>query len=153
MEVSSPQGISIRRFDPDADVETMYRLLEEGFSEHWGFKPTPFEDWRLVMDRADYDPDLWLIADDEGRAVGGLIGIVPAGVGFVRDLAVLKDWRGRGIGAALLERSFNAFQKKGQDRVLLNVDASNETGAVRLYERVGMRVANRFVASVKILRD
>jgi mycothiol synthase len=147
----SVDGVSIRRFEPAADVRTMYGLMQEGFSEHWGFKPTPFEDWRGVMDREDYDPDLWFIAEVDGVVAGGAIGNAPEGRAVVRDLVVLKPFRGRGIGAALLERSFEEFRARGHDFVLLNVDSGNESGAVRLYERVGMRVTTRFVGSVKPL--
>ena len=59
-------------------------------------------------------------------------------------LAVLASHRGRGIGAALLRRSFASFAARGLHRVRLNVDAENATGATALYERVGMRVVNRW---------
>jgi len=44
----------------------------------------------------------------------------------------------------LLRRSFTAFADRGIRRALLNVDAESPTGATRLYERAGMRVANRW---------
>jgi hypothetical protein len=36
------------------------------------------------------------------------------------------------------------FAGRGLLRALLSVDAENSTGATRLYERVGMRVVNRW---------
>jgi hypothetical protein len=36
------------------------------------------------------------------------------------------------------------FARRGLRRVLLSVDAENPTGATKFYERVGMRVANRW---------
>jgi ribosomal protein S18 acetylase RimI-like enzyme len=59
-------------------------------------------------------------------------------------LAVLDSHRGRGIGAALLRRSFATFADRGVRRVRVNVDAENATGATDVYERVGMYVANRW---------
>jgi ribosomal protein S18 acetylase RimI-like enzyme len=59
-------------------------------------------------------------------------------------LGVLAPGRGRGIGRALLRRSFAIFAGRGVWRVILNVDAENTTGATALYERVGMRVINRW---------
>jgi hypothetical protein len=59
--------------------------------------------------------------------------------GWVGELGVLKPWRGRGIASALLRRAFATFAARELPRVMLNVDAANPTGAVRLYERLGMR--------------
>jgi GNAT superfamily N-acetyltransferase len=59
-------------------------------------------------------------------------------------LAVLDSHRGRGIGAALLHRSFASFAGRGVRRVRVNVDVENATGATGVYERAGMYVANRW---------
>ena len=62
------------------------------------------------------------------------------GVGWVSRLFTVRDWRGRGIGAALLADAFGRFWRSGRRSVGLGVDAQNDTGAQRLYERAGMRV-------------
>ena len=56
----------------------------------------------------------------------------------MKDLAVRPSWRGRGLGEALLRAAFAEFRRRGVATVGLKVDADNPTGAVRLYERVGM---------------
>ena len=62
------------------------------------------------------------------------------GKGFVRWLGVRADWRGRGIGLALLSRAFREFHERGERNASsLHVDTDNPTGATRLYERAGMR--------------
>ncbi len=76
--------------------------------------------------------------------MGALTGTVSEDHGWVDQLGVLAPARGRGIGAALLRRSFAMFAGRGLRRALLSVDAENPTGATRLYERVGMRVVNRW---------
>jgi ribosomal protein S18 acetylase RimI-like enzyme len=43
----------------------------------------------------------------------------------------------------LLHHSFRDFRSRGATRVGLGVDARNTTGAVELYERVGMHVTRR----------
>ena len=55
-----------------------------------------------------------------------------------------RAWRGRGIGSALLRRSFATFAERGTPRVLLNVDFENPTGAMALYEKVGMRAVRGY---------
>ncbi len=62
-------------------------------------------------------------------------------VGWVDTLAVRRRWRGLGLGGAQLVHAFRAFRASGLPRAGLDVDAENTTGAVGLYERVGMHVA------------
>ena len=63
--------------------------------------------------------------------------------GWVGILGVRLSWRRRGLATALLQHSFRDFRARGATRVGLGVDAENTTGAVRLYERVGMQVVRR----------
>ena len=62
------------------------------------------------------------------------------GAGWVSRLFTAREWRGRGIGAALLADAFGRFWSIGRRRVGLGVDAQSDTGAQRLYERAGMHV-------------
>jgi len=59
---------------------------------------------------------------------------------YIPTLAVLKPFRRRGLGQALLQHAFQALQERGVQRVGMDVDAKNKTGANRLYPRVGMHV-------------
>ena len=58
-----------------------------------------------------------------------------SGVGWVGDLGVLPEWRGRGIARALLAASFEAFRARRLATARLNVDAENETGSKRSRRR------------------
>lgn len=87
-----------------------------------------------------YDPTLWLLAVEGDVPVGALTAGDWGGRGWVNEVGVRQGWRGRGIGAALLRRSFAEFSGRGLQQVMLNVDAENPTGATALYQRVGMRV-------------
>jgi len=57
---------------------------------------------------------------------------------------VLAPHRGRGIGFALLRRSFAGFFRRELQCAFLNVDAENPTGATALYGRVWTRLVNRW---------
>ena len=88
--------------------------------------------------------------------VGALTASLSGDRGWVDYLAVSASHRGRGVGAALLRHSFSVLARPGVERVLVNVDAENPTGATALYERVGMRIVKRwdlwersFVASLR----
>ena len=44
----------------------------------------------------------------------------------------------------MLRESLAEFERRGLPRVRLNVDSDNLTGAVRLYQGVGMRVVTSY---------
>lgn len=140
-----PPGVSVRPLDPETDARALHDLMTRAFAGHWGWTPQTFENfWRRVSARDDFDPDLTLLAQVDGELVGASINVVKLGEGWVNDLGVLKEARGRGIGEALLRHSFALFKRRGLPAVALGVDAGNATGAVRLYERVGMHVIRSF---------
>lgn len=58
----------------------------------------------------------------------------------INNLAVRSDFRGQGLGAALLEHVLQAAAARGAQRATLEVRRSNAQ-ARRLYERLGFAVA------------
>lgn len=54
-------------------------------------------------------------------------------------LAVAPEWRGRGVGTALMRAAEDWARAHGAERMVLDLDARNE-GAQRLYERLGYEV-------------
>ena len=151
-----PDGISVRTFDRERDEQAVYECTEEAFADHWDFHPTPLERWRhFQFEHADFDPTLWWLAEDGGELAGACLNAWHFSgdrtFGFVGTLAVRRPWRRRGLGLALLRHSFGDFKQRGATRVGLGVDAENTTGAVRLYERAGMRPVRRSDAYEKPL--
>jgi mycothiol synthase len=137
---AAPTGIQIRGVDPERDLHAIQGIFVEAFRQEWGYRVVPFEEWSgLEVETPSYDPTLWLLATEGERPVGAITGTVWGDRGWIGELGVRPPWRGRGIGSALLRRSFATFASRGLERVRLNVDAENPTGATRLYERVGMR--------------
>jgi mycothiol synthase len=141
----APDGIEIGEIEPSDDLRAIHTVLEEAFATDPEDHPGPFDRWAEEHTSSpSYDPTLWLIARDGGVPVGALIGSAGGDRGWVDWLAVLASHRGRGVGSALLRRSFAVFAARGLRRVALNVDAENVTGATAVYERAGMRVVNRW---------
>ena len=146
-----PEGISVRTFGGEADEErAAYELEQETFADQGDDNvPEAFEDWRHWMLREPFDPRLWFFAMDGAQLAGiSLCRGEHAGdesFGWVSVLGVRKPWRRRGLGSALLLHSFRELRARGKGRVGLGVRADNATGAVRLYERVGLSVERRIV--------
>ncbi len=65
-------------------------------------------------------------------------------------IAVARPWRGKGIGAALMEKAMDWAKGDGAlRRIELNVFATNAT-AIRLYERCGFVVEGRRKDAVRV---
>ena len=78
---------------------------------------------------------MFLARDGTGR----LAGVAQCWTsGFVKDLAVARDWRRRGLGRALMLRVFAAFAERGAPSVDLKVRAGNTAGRA-FYDALGMR--------------
>jgi mycothiol synthase len=141
----SPDGIDIEGIEPVDDLRAVHAILTAAFADDPGDHPEPFDRWLEEHTTSpSYDPTLWLLARDGGVPVAAVTASAGGDDGWVDWLAVLPSHRSRGIGTALLRRSFATFASRGLGRVLVNVDAENVTGATAVYERVGMRVVNRW---------
>jgi ribosomal protein S18 acetylase RimI-like enzyme len=67
------------------------------------------------------------------------------GMGWVAQLAVPRDMRGRGIGSALLAEAMHRRLTGGATQLGLGVSAANPD-ALRLYERLGFRIDREWMA-------
>ena len=96
----------------------------------------PEQAWRLLNEA--YASGVGTIDRETGR----LIGFAQCWTsGFVKDLAVAAPWRKMGLGTALLRAAFREFKPRGAHFVDLKVEASNPSGAVSVYRRLGMTAA------------
>ena len=142
-----PAGVAVRTFEP-GDERTFYEVHQESFEDSWEPILEPYEEWsHWLLSPPTFAPELWFLAQEDGEPAGIAI-CHPhrsrADLGWVNILGVRRAWRRRGLGRALLLHAFAEFRRKGFARAGLGVDAASLTGANRLYEAVGMRVAARF---------
>ena len=147
--VSVPDGIAIRPFLP-SDAPAAYRVIEDAFNEWPGRSPTSYEAWvEHVIEHGAFAPALSRVALDDDELVGAALSDDYAGQdeGWVPQLATRATHRHRGIARALLQSVFAAFHATGRRRVGLST--SSHTGALTLYERVGMHVRRSYTAWAK----
>jgi len=147
-EISLPQGVSLRTAVPGQDDRVLYELIEDAFD--WRERqPQTFEEWRTFMLRPEiFDPNLWLLAEHEKQVIGACLCFAYNEMGWVRQLAVKKSWRGKSIGRALLLQVFQEFKQRGFPKVGLAVESSNPD-ACRFYERSGMAKAVHLIEYAK----
>lgn len=88
--------------------------------------------------------DLGLVARADGRVIGAVWARIMNDYGHVDDetpslaISLYKEYRGLGIGTALLKEMLVRLKARGYRRVSLSVQKAN--GAARLYQRLGFQI-------------
>ncbi|MBU6428588.1 MAG: GNAT family N-acetyltransferase [Cyanobacteria bacterium REEB65] len=116
------------------------------------FQRTVAEEQAFLRRMAHSRTSVFLVAAVDQRIVGvtDLHGEKKLAMRHCASMGIsfAKDWRGKGIGTTLLEALITWAQKTGiLRRIELQVFARN-TGAIRLYERLGFVVEGRRKNSV-----
>jgi ribosomal protein S18 acetylase RimI-like enzyme len=146
------------RRDADEDLEMLNRLDNECFKEHFNWRRSPLERTvYFVREDPFFKRQEWFFAILNGKHVGYIgTGIDEsynaeknAKCGWVLDIGVLKPHRRTGIGTKLMLHGMNLLKAKGMTVAMLAVDDWNVTKAMRLYEKVGFKVARKEVAYEK----
>ena len=140
---NSRPEVSIRLVSGDRDMQTWWKLHQDSFSNHFGFAPRPMELWiEQTLAASTLDPDACFILDYEGEPAG-FVQLANANYhlngGYVDVLGVAHKFQGLGLGQTLLQHAINQSVEAGRSFIELNVDSGNESGALRLYEKLGFR--------------
>src|SRR5262245_34832328 len=144
LEPEWPDDYSVRTMR-EGEERRFYDAQMASFADTWMFAREPYEAWLpWMVDEPSFDRSLWFVVERGDDLAGIVISRAPEnepGVGWIRILGVVPEHRQKGLGQALLRRTFAEFAGRGFHAVGLGVDAENPTGAVRVYERAGMHVA------------
>jgi mycothiol synthase len=143
-----PEGFEVTSLPPGEERE-LYQVLEDAFVDHWGHTSRTYEEW---LGTRVLEHDLCFLVRAGGEvAAGAQCKREMFGMGWVDVLGTRREYRRQGLGDALLRHAFIELYRRGARRIGLGVDAENPTGATRLYERVGMRVASQADVYAKTL--
>jgi ribosomal protein S18 acetylase RimI-like enzyme len=133
-----PEGSNVRVFHP-SDGPRLHALLEHGY-RHGGGSVEAYDVWLPALTGdSEFDPAVCFLVEVGDELAAAAICWTSA---FVKDIVVHETWRRHGLGEALLRLAFRAFQARDAVAMELKVHADN-VPAIRLYERVGMRTAER----------
>ena len=157
-----PDGIGVRIARIEQELSAIVEVELESFRDHWGFVETPLEEeikmWQDTIRIAGeaFNPDIWYLAVEEEQIVGFAICedhmADDKARGYVQALGVRPAWRRRGIAKALLLHAFRGLHDLGCKTVELDMDSENLTGALRLYEGVGMKAVQQSILHEKEIR-
>jgi GNAT superfamily N-acetyltransferase len=134
-----PGGYAIRSATED-DHRAAWTVIEDAFLEWSDRDRQPFEDFAAqVVRRPGFQPwNLRVVTDPADQIVGAAFVFVAGEVGYVEKVAVKQAERGRGLARALLADAFARSRAHGATASMLSTDS--RTGALGLYEKVGMEV-------------
>ena len=125
--------VELRQFDFPEDYEQVHQLwasMEKGV--HVGRSDTRNE----IQKKMKRDPDLFLVAEQDSKIIGTVLGGYDGRRGLIYHLAVATSHRGQGIGSLLLNEVEARLRAKGCLKCYLMVTPDNEE-AMRYYERHG----------------
>ncbi|MFE9614046.1 GNAT family N-acetyltransferase [Streptomyces sp. NPDC006012] len=145
-----PGGITVRAFRAGDEVSA-YQLTEDAFDE-WQQRRKTYAEWAAhTVERATFAPVASPVAFAGDRMVGAVLSLDVPGSdeGYVERVAVRRDQRNRGIARLLLRESFRAFYRQGRRGCTLWTHS--DTGALSLYERIGMTVRRSSTVYSKVL--
>lgn len=123
----------IREFNFPQDLEDVIELWKgAGAGIQLRRSDTPEE----ILKKVQRDPELFLLATDESRIIGTVIGGFDGRRGLIYHLAVDRDYQGQGIGTQLMDELEMRLREKGCIRSYLLVTKDNGS-AIRFYEERG----------------
>jgi len=144
-------GVTVETADTADIRHAVYEVLEEAFVDHWNHAARTFDEWVGYFDATPEHVDLsqWVLVRVDGEPAAAMLGdlsLAQIDEGYIRELGTRRAFRGRGLARALLLHSFAEARRRGWRSLQLGVDSESPTGAVGLYESVGMAPAWRALA-------
>ena len=139
-----PEGYAVRTAEPE-EYRAAWTVQEDAFLEWSERDRQPYEDWESSLTRRPgFEPwNLRVVLDPAGAVVAMAIVQMAEATAFIARLATTKEQRGQGLAQALLVDAFAMGREHGALRSELSTDS--RTGALGLYEKVGMVVSSTWV--------
>jgi RimJ/RimL family protein N-acetyltransferase len=129
----------LRREEVDAVIDHLAEVAEE---RRWiaSEPPIPRERWREQTLKALDEPlSLVLVAlDSDRRVIGELSAFGRQSRATDIGMSVAREWRGKGVGTALMQACVDWARERGIHKLALQVWPHNEA-ALRLYEKFGFQ--------------
>ncbi len=146
VSVPLPPGIEIRPVGPE-QFRRVFDADVEAFHDHWGAVDGSDASFRRWIEGPDYDPSLFVVAWDGDEVASAVLNFIFRAEnekrgyrrGVLLHVFTRRQWRRRGIAAALVARSLTLLRERGMTSASLGVDADNPHAAVHLYETAGFK--------------
>jgi ribosomal protein S18 acetylase RimI-like enzyme len=157
------EGMTVREFAP-GDLPILKEIMveafdgvsiDQGIEQEYGL--INGHDWRWRKARhldvdVDRDPAGILVVEDGTRIVGFITTFMDreAGIGSIPNISFIPEYRGRGLGRALITLALDRFRENGLTHARIETLTQNDVGN-HLYQSLGFREVMRqihFVAKL-----
>jgi mycothiol synthase len=144
-DASMPPGFEIRPVT-EQDHHAIFDAEAEAFRDHWGHREWTPADFVQTFEYPGLDTSMWRVAW-AGDEVAGVVETFVYGEenatlgvnrGSLERISVRRPWRRRGLARALIVSAMVGLRERGISEATLDVDADNPTGALQLYEGLGV---------------
>jgi len=154
-EVSPVGDVRIEPYRAEL-AAVVHAARDDAFRDHWGSQPLSDEQF-VGLTSGTFDASLSFVAMVDDVVAGVLLTDVAEedwpGQGFtgsyVSTVAVTRLYRGRRIAPSLLRAVLEGSKARGLEKVVLDVDAENPTGALGLYTGMGFVTSQQEVGLVR----
>ena len=150
-------GVTIRNFRAE-DLSEVKRItlecfdgvsLDQKIEEHFGMLHG--HDWRWRK-AGQIDADVAasvggvFVAEEEGKVLGYITGVLDraSGRGWIHNLAIISEARGRGLARQLIEQVLAYFRSEGMSYAVIETMVGNEVGE-HLYPSCGFVEVGRHI--------
>jgi ribosomal protein S18 acetylase RimI-like enzyme len=127
------ERVQVREFQFAEDYPVARSLWENAGS---GIQVRRSDEPEEIRKKLQRDPDLFLVAETDGKMVGTVIGGFDGRRGLIYHLAVDANFRKHGVGSLLMDEVERRLKAKGCLKCYLMVTVENEN-AMRFYESRG----------------
>ncbi|MDQ2855718.1 MAG: GNAT family N-acetyltransferase [Acidobacteriota bacterium] len=125
----------------DCSFSEAVKIWNEGFQGYFVDMTTSLEGYLARLQRDGVSPELSLMAFCEGRRSGFLLNSLSAGrrVVWNAGTGVSPEFRGRGVGKALMTATLDLYHEHGVEIAMLEAVSENQH-AISLYEKFGYEI-------------
>jgi predicted GNAT family N-acyltransferase len=124
--------VRVRRIDSKEDLRKAFAIRLRVFVKEQG---VPEE---IELDDDD-ETAIHFLAVFEARPVGAARLVMRGGAAKIGRMAVLKSYRGGGVGTELLRKALRSARRRKAKRIFLNA----QVPVIGFYEKMGFRCAGR----------
>ncbi|MEJ3744688.1 GNAT family N-acetyltransferase [Actinomycetes bacterium KLBMP 9797] len=135
--IAFPPGVRLDAWSSET-AGRFFAVYEAAFRDRPGFPGWPAERWVAWTAGDDEFRPQWSVLAVDGDADAGF---VTCADGWIVQVGVRPEWRGRGLGAALVAEALRRMRDAGAGTALLDVNVNNPAGA--LYTRLGFTTVSR----------
>lgn len=109
----------------------------------------PYKD---IARKMKVSPELFLVAEQNGRVVGTIMGGYEGHRGWINYLAVTPDHQGEGIGRALMETLEAKLLALGCPKINLQIRSTN-TAVIQFYGHLGYYIDDVISLGKRLIED